>query len=418
MADLARGMSIRANPRNHVSAASSPWFRWIFIVYVFLVVLIPGSLWGFNPKYVAFLPVFIGAFVLRSRRGSSLKEILLLLGMLCMLILWSILPPLYGFTEAYSTAQHLKDFFVLFAGCWIIEVFISEGQISPIGFIRLVIYSVSTVAMLKLLAFAYAFVMGIPVWDLMATVSEATGRHLMSGDVRIEFVSDMLIANCIFCILCCRRPLKFSTSRTIFLLSLLLLSALLSFSRFFWAWTAAALALGWLVAKKEKYHIILAVILGAAVLYYAEPLSIIVDVRLNSAGTLDSDQVRQDQRVALTKFFMDAPIMGHGLGTFSTKVIREMDQPYGYELEMQALAGQIGVIGLGALAFLLAIYMRRLFRADTDALAYRCAIFALLVIVLASNFFNPYLTNSTSSLSFGMLMALADVDPEEGLLEL
>jgi len=115
---------------------------------------------------------------------------------------------------------------------------------------------------------------------------------------------------------------------------------------------------------------------------------------------------RDEQRGPLYKFAADAPILGHGLGTYTAEIIREPVSRYSYELQLVALVGQIGAVGTAIIALLVAYYYRGVFDLRRPVVQ-SVSVAILIAIWIESGFQNPWLASSSAGVTFGFLYALA-----------
>jgi hypothetical protein len=258
----------------------------------------------------------------------------------------------------------------------------------------------------------------------MNGIGDSFGIKLMSFELneaepgalgsRIMFTSDLLLAPTCFAAIAGRRILGFGRATMILLLLLYLISAVFSFSRFHWAYCAAAIVLGFLVAKGEKIMMMLVIstVVGCALSVPA--IWDILALRFASNVVTDSDAPRHTQIAALKTFFWNAPLLGHGWGTFPRDCIRSELLPYTYEVELLALFGQIGILGVLALLLLAVWYFKPLFNLRGSGTAYRMALLCLLAVFILGGLTNPMLLTSISSVSYGFVRVLGEVDPSLG----
>jgi hypothetical protein len=117
-------------------------------------------------------------------------------------------------------------------------------------------------------------------------------------------------------------------------------------------------------------------------------------LRFSNRFADSSDIERTIQKNVLKRFFIEAPVFGHGLGSYSTQSIRSFEFPYSYELHVLALFGQVGILGIvlftcsssKLLPKSVLIQARRAKLSDISGI--------LLICFLASGFFNPAITKN------------------------
>ena len=148
--------------------------------------------------------------------------------------------------------------------------------------------------------------------------------------------------------------------------------------------------------------------LSAAVVgYYFPVVALLIQLRFSQRVVDASDSERVLQSSALQRFFVDAPIFGHGLGSFTHAVIRQPDLPYNYEMQLVALSTQIGIVGMIFMTGLLINYYRKAFHFPRGTRAFQATVLLLLVTFLAGALFNPSVLSSIAAATFGLLFALA-----------
>jgi hypothetical protein len=384
----------------------------LFCLYIVLLTLLPsGSIFGVNVKMLVFIPLLILSINLSLAQKEGLQELTINIAIISTFLAWAMLSEFYPvFTLNMALVQY-KDVITTLIGCWFVRIFTLDDS-DRIAFIKLCLSTVLFGCFLKILMFCYSLYTGRPTHDVMDMIDRVFGVKLMSldfGDVgaRIEFISDTLLPICLFVILCLRNKLGIGRVRALAMVGLFLLSSVFTFSRFLWGYTVVGVVLGLLVARKDKMHILYFGAAAAAVIYFFDQISILITLRFSDKFVDSSDIERTIQKISLKRFFFDAPIFGHGLGSYSTQSIRAPEFPYSYELQVLALFGQLGIVGMGLLTGILLNYYRKAFSFKRGARSYQASVAILLICFLASGFFNPNILSSTAAVSFGLLFALA-----------
>ena len=392
-------------------------FPFLFSLYTALLVLLPsGNVFGVNIKVIAFLlllPVALYKWF-SSAPVSYVSTIRLLLPPL-LLSVWLLLSIFNGGSILLAFLQ-FKDVIVTLIGCWFASLYVNDES-NAIRYLRLVVYCVAITSLVKLVVLLYAIANGVPMSEIVGRISTLFGVHLMTidfdvpGEVggRFQFVSDILIPLSIFSLLCLRDRLRLSSIHTLVLNSLLLASAVFSFSRYLWMYCAVAACAGMLLAKKDKLLLLYVLIAVSVSILSFDYIQDLVILRFSDALAGVSDIERAVQTPALIKWFLDAPLMGHGMGSYTHEVIRSDELPYSYENQLLALCGQVGIVGLLAFTIMVLRYFRRLLTAHYKDRPYQLAVRVLVILFLAGGVFNPCLISSTASISFGALMALSNL---------
>ena len=397
-------------------------FDWTMGIFVFITVFLPGgSVYGVNfksPLYVALLPLAVHSMF---RRGlASPGRLALILALPSTLFIWVGIGIFYGFA-ASSSARQYADVMMTFVMCWLAFVFSSTGDRGRMRFLRLVLAAEVTTSIFKTGLIAYAVLRHIPTVELVATLSTVFGVNLMTMDLgamlgRVQFVSDALIPSCILIILRYRDRLQIGSLRASLTIMVLFASVAFSFSRYFWALTALAFLMGLALGKRDRFQVLVVALLGATVLLTLPTLAPLLQLRFSSDVAGDSDMVRTEQSVALTHFFEDAPVLGHGLGSYTNSVIRVIDgatnMNYSYEEQLLALCGQIGLVGIALLLLLGLYYYSDLWWRSELSARDRIGITVMIISWLSAGLYNPLLFHPIAGINYAVFGAMAGLRRE------
>ncbi len=390
----------------------------LLCVYVYLLILLPsGTILGVNVKIICFLLLlFPVAYHLIHRQATTLRHLSLLLLLPAALALWVILSQVYGFTLALAVSQY-REIMIMFASAWFAAVYFSGDDRAHVRFLQMVLHAEVTACVLKVLLLAYCTARGISVAQTVASISQYTGASLMSMDFesafgRIQFIADGLIPLCLYILLRYRTRLRVGFVSALLMFILLIVSMAFSFSRYLWGFTVVALLVGFLFGKKDRFYGILVGTVGIILSLSFPFLLALTQLRFSADIAGGSDEPRTLQTAALKRFFMDAPIFGHGFGSYTTVITRSNDLPYVYEVELFALAGQEGLIGLSFMGIVTLYYFRFIWfkntRGRSPRLDQQVCLTVLLVVWLAAGFLNPMLFSSAAAMSYATIKALAE----------
>lgn len=408
------------------SLSSARFYPWLVSFYTILLIALPtGNFFGLNVKMVAFIPLFFATlFRAIGQKANPYWMLSWLVGVPLYFCYWVFLGQAAQYDLSLAFTQY-RNLLITLAGCWFTFVYISEDRSRLLPFIRLVLWVVAAMSVLKVLVTAYCFLRGIPVSTIMNGIGNTFGIKLMSFELneadpdavgsRIMFTSDLLLAPCCFAAIALRRRLGFGRLGMFTLLLLYVTSVIFSFSRFHWAFCGLAIVLGFAVAKGEKWMLLLLVAAVVLSALFIPAFSGILALRFASNVVSDSDAPRHLQIAALSRFFWHAPLLGHGWGTYARDCIRSTDAPYSYEVELLALLGQIGILGVLSLFLLAGRYFKALFRWRENGVAFRMAALTLLATFIAGGITNPMLLTSISSVSYSLFLLLGELGPETAL---
>ena len=388
-------------------------FRGVLAVYLFMLVLLPsGSLLGVNVKVLCFLLLLPLAVQVAFARGQmTVTRLVRLLSIPAILLLWVFVSLLYGFEVTDALAQY-KDLLVTMITCWFAAVLCENDQMGTLFLLRSTVYAEVTASVLKLLLLGFAFARGIPVSALIELIHTIFKVQLMAFDFetalgRVQFISDNLIPIAIFAILCYRQVLGLRGGRALLMIFVLTLSDLFCFSRYLWVFTLLALVLGLLLGRKDRFQLALLSILAVLTLVSLPFLIVVIGLRFSTTVVNSSDADRIAQVAALRVFIADAPWVGHGLGSYTPRVIRSLEAPYSYEAQLLALFGQIGLVGVTYLSLLTISYFRRLWPNKERSGPRRAGLLLLLLGWFAGGFLNPSVISSAASVSYCAIFAMA-----------
>ena len=397
-------------------------FDYLFLLFVFVTIFLPsGTVFGINiklPLYAALLP--LAFFLLFKRRKTSPQELILLLGAPAVLAFWILVGQANGFALAGALRQY-TDIMLMWLLCWLAFLFCEKDVSRHVRFLRLIVSAELACASLKGAMVLYALLRGIPVVQVVEGVSHVFGVTLMTMDLgalfgRIQFVSDVLIPICIFLTLRHRDRLGFGTFRATFTVLVLAGSVVLGFSRFFWGFSVFAFVVGLLLGRRDRFQMVLFSTLILGTLLSLPVLFTLYQLRFSEAVAGSSDRDRVEQQQALRNFFLDAPIFGHGLGSFSHAVIRENENEagrYGYEMQLLALSGQLGILGIVLMSGFVIWCYRRLFWKRVMPIRNRIGLGGMLLFWLAAGLYNPMLLNAVAGVAYSSLATLVLLEGED-----
>ncbi len=396
-------------------------FDYLFHAYIFLTIfLLSGSIYGVNvymPMCLLIFPVAVYALFRRKRATPASLAITLLIP--TVLSLWVLLGLAFGFEFEGVKAQSAEILLTLF-NCWLIYVFSGRNPHQQWRFLRLVLASVLVSALFKSGIILYALTHNIPVPQMVQLLDKVFGSDLMTMDLgdlfgRIQFAADALIPVCIFLVLRHRDGMHLGSLRAAVSLLLLFASVLFSFSRYYWAFSALAFVLGLLLGKRDRFQAVVATLLGVTFLACLPALANLYELRFSEGVAGSSDMERTAQIPALEKFFLDSPLIGHGLGSYTTLLLRAAGAGrHNYEVQLLALLGQVGLLGVIGFVVLLFWYFDRLWWKSPLMLRDRLGVALLLFCWIAGGFSNPLLFNPIAAIVYAVLAHLAELEAYSG----
>ena len=387
-----------------------PFAIYSFLALLFVGLFLPsdGNHGMFAPKSLAFLfAAFFFLLYLLTRmqlKASQARGALITTVFVLFLSVWYLVgidqDPLVKSGQLDQFKVFLTTLFPAFAGWY----FVSEKLISYSKMLRTIIFTNFAYNILKTALMVMHVAGIINVW----TVMNRTGFRFMSmhilGDIgRIQTSVDIVTPFLMYFVLQSDSlGLKLSNRfKWIYGISALA-SVFLSFSRFliFAFFLSIVFHICTLPFFKQLKIWILAGLLTIAGIGAIGPDTVIqvVEKRFFSTDNTASDATRKDQISAMMRACDESPILGKGLGGYTTECIRDHELPHAYEVQWVAFLMQFGLIGL---PFLLTPLCLIAWNFITIPIT-RAKIGYLLLfgLWLFSGFTNPFLISLTSGIIY------------------
>ena len=373
------------------------------------IILPSGSIAGLNVKQILFVATLLAVSSRPYRYNLTKLTATNAIWFTALLFAWVPLAYLTGRSDGILPLLHFKDIAVTTATAFLVSLYISD-EYRRARFIRLVLYCVGVTSAIKAISFAYAAATGTSVIDIIHVINDVFDQNLVTLDdggvgARFQFVSDSLLPVALYALLAHKGRFGITAKTAVLLTILFAFSTVVSFSRFLWLYASVAVVLGMITTRLDRLKLVYLLLVGFTAAYFWDVLTVLYEWRTSDATVEFSDGLREEQRGALYKFVADAPIFGHGLGTYTAEVIREPVSMYAYELQLVALVGQIGAVGTAVLGLLVVYYFRGVFDFRRPPLQIGSAAI-LISIWIASGFQNPWLASSSAGITFGLLYSL------------
>jgi hypothetical protein len=387
----------------------------LFSTYIAVLILLPsGTIRGINFKILLFIPLIGLAAIEALKEKNGLSQILRGTIIIAAFAFWIFLAQIYEFYNISLSFSQYKDIVATLLGCWFVRLF-TKNIGDHEAFVKFCIYLTTFLGTAKIAIFVYALGTGNSISSILDFISRAFGVQLMTFDMadafgRIQFPSDTLIPCCLFAVFTLRRSLNISAITALLMAVILSASAIFSFSRFLWGCTVLSAALALLISKRDRVHWLYIALCMAITGYYGSILFPLIQLRFSQQVIDASDPIRVQQSSALKQFFLEAPLLGHGLGSFTNIVIREVDLPYNYEMQLVALFTQIGITGIIFLACLLVNYYKKAFTFSKGNRSFQFSVLILLATFIAGSLFNPSIISSIAAATFGFLFCLCSIE--------
>ncbi len=383
----------------------------LLLVLLFVAVWLPtGSIFALNVKTI-FFALYSLAFVFFLATNSSdwpTPPEQIFLGLFAAaLCFWSLIGILHGIPDVRQVFLQLKDIASTVLIAWFCIFFVRRRLLEPENITLAVVCAGAAVGLVKIGLVVATFVLHInPVLLIESVFGQAA---LVSGDIglgltRLGFPSDVVGGFSMFAVLCPTvSGIRLRRRHAALLIAPLLVSGLLSYSRYLWFVYFFAIVAASAIERRFKFLLFLVISVCAIGGVFYEALSPVLVARFSSEQTSDSDLVRIEQSQSLLQEIRDRPILGKGLGQYAPQTIRNQENRYSYELQWLSLLMQTGAIGIAAILVLLFVAARDLFLVQGRAKFWVAALF---VLWLLGSWTNPYLLSSFAGATFGMFMAM------------
>lgn len=388
---------------------------------IYLLVILPsGTLFHVNWKMLCFAAMLLPAiFRMTENRHLSARHVGWLLLTPTAFLFWVALSQFYGVSIGLALSEY-RDLLITLVSSWVIGVYVSHNEAARLRFLRTALNAEVAACVLKIGLLAFAVVRHVDVAEMVTTLGKITGTNFMGADFgeqsalgRIQFTADGLIPLCLFILLRFRERLRIGTGTSLIFFLLLFASLLFTFSRYFWGFAAVAFLLGLLIGKRDRFYWSLAAMLGLSILITLPTLAAIAKLRFSADVAGGSDDVRTLQIHALSRYFWQAPVLGHGYGSHPYEVTRSDTLPYVYEVQLLALAAQEGVVGLALMAAVALFYLSGLLPWNRPwrrgLISTQLSLIVLTIVWFAAGLFNPMLLTSAAAVSYGALKSMSEI---------
>lgn len=379
-------------------------FVFLFIVLLSVCYVLPsGSIAGLiNIKIIALSLSFAWLFSFKSKQTIFAACLFFIV-----LSPWLVLGVINGY--GYLSFSQFKDIYITFFIIFMTLLYVYNMQGDCRKLLSVFFVCAVFLAILKLTIYLFSIVSGNPVSFYIELISGFFGVKLMTLDVsnggvgRINFISDYSIPYFVFYLLKYGQSYTRSAAIRYFIVIFLIISAFASFSRFIWGMTILSILGAIFLSNLKQRLLIIILILFCIPFLMISDVSDALALRFSSEQVSSSDGIRNIQYQYLMEKFDSSPIIGNGFGSYVKEYIRSTDAMYSYELQMNALLMQMGVIGFVVLFFLVvSLHIKSFIKIKpiTDKL-----VFSLLFLSwLGSGIFNPVLFSSMGGVIFSFFL--------------
>lgn len=386
--------------------------RLFFLLLIFSITLLPsGTLGSFNFKVILFQICLISVTAYTLTRGRHLKKIVLNLSyyfvISVVLSFWWLLGAVNS--EEFASAQIVGILSTLFV-CLLCYASLELKIVKRATIGRAIISGAVLYCAIKIIVvclIALKIVSFVQFLRLMEFFNYIPVTQIIFGNViRIQLINDILSPFALAGILIYSRGSKKLDVLSIVGASILFISILLSYSRFTWLILFLVVLMYFFYHQfnMRKTSLVFILVLAGLTSYglFGESIGASLGNRFSNQLNEVSDTTRSDQIIGLLGMFDQSPVIGNGLGSYVKTVIRDVSQPYTYEVQWLSLLMQMGILGIFVLILAILPLYFRLFHYFTQKHFLMTSL--LLTVWVLSGFTNPYLTSSTAGLVFSFFI--------------
>jgi len=399
-----------AEQMNSDASPPRPFAATLLLLLLFTVVCLPtGSVFGLNVKTILFVIYslwFTWFVTTNSKQWPTPSEQIFLGIFVACLCFWGLIAIYHGEDDTGQILLELKDIASTVLIAWFCRFFLRRRLLRPESVIASVVSAAVTVGFLKLLLILAVLLFRI---DPVRLIESVFGQgSLVSGEIglgltRLAFSSDIVGSFALFAILCpdlsgIRLRRGFGAIGVV----MLLVSGLMSYSRYIWFTDLFALLAALVIQRRLKVLLLSAITVGIVAIASLDVIGPLFVQRFSSEQVSDSDLTRIEQSKALWDDIEARPILGKGIGQHAA-VIRNEQNRYSYELQWMSLLMQTGIVGIAAI-FVLIVAAARDLLAVRNPVKFWLA--GLYLLWLLGSWTNPYLISSFAGATFGMFLAI------------
>lgn len=375
------------------------------------IVLPTGSLFGINVKILS-LFIFLAGLLLKRKDNVITLTIVKLSPLIFFLLIWIALSiTVMNYDIEYLPSQS-KDIIVFFLMFYICSIYAGK-YCGYEHLIKKITTAIFIVGIMKVMILAFSFATGTPVSVIIRQMGALFGTAIMTFDVesssisRINFTSDSIIFICLF-YLFMKLFREGFTKKDYVVLAVICLSALVSMSRFQWATCALSVMVAlFLNLRKKKAFIVVCMMVVFSVSALSLPsVQEMIKTRFDQRVVAASDIERNLQKRAIYAKIDESPILGNGVGYYIPTMIRSYIAKYSYELQIQALVMQFGIIG--SLVIMLMILLPLAFTGRGMGVTTFLMYMGLCVVWISGALFNPVLFSSSAGAGMAALHAIGN----------
>jgi hypothetical protein len=390
-----------------------------------IALLLPaGSLFGAKLYFPVFMSCIflISLYIIKIGFSSihSRKVLISSILSLSFLLFWLFIGINQNEQDLAGITNQFKLFFMTIYTCYISLFLYYEKIIEFDSFIKKILLFCSIYCLLKVITSVLLLSNLLSIKSVIIFLDQILDfKDFLYGDTpnglpRFQFQNDTIIPFIIYFILNSESlEIKLNSVFKKLVLPVLIINVYVTFARYIWMITLAAILLSANIFEKlrKKYifrtYVVLMISISALVVLVIcnlDSISTIFVARFNSYEVVESDSIRSEQFNALFAEIIKYPIFGKGLGGYAPSYIREATYSYAYELQWISFLLQFGILGIAILLIHILYILGKLtlLLKNLKYLNLTLGTLILYVFWIFSGFTNPYLISPVSGFIFSL----------------
>lgn len=376
------------------------------------IILPSGSIYSINIKLILALVIFALAIYWISSSKTSIPFFVAPLALIAFLLFYFIIGSANNTPKEHSISQAIA-LFSLFSAIYLPLLITTKTNTPNKDLVLFITYTFAALCTFKI-ATEVLMLASTGLAETKKVFEEIFGVSFIGLDAglfyRIHLPSDYLAPPVLYALLKSNNAqLGITQRRKLFIISLIIASIIIAYSRFLWAFSLIAIIIAIATSSnfKTKANAIIAAAVTIIIITTAFGSSTykFFETRYLGEHAESSDHTRHEMLNALIDGINQKPLLGWGLGGSTPGYTNIEAIPWYYEIQWLGLTLQFGVIGI-VIIFSIAILpaLLALIPRPTKSMA---GLFSLYFIWLSLGFFNGFMLTSVGGIIFLTFITLA-----------
>ncbi|WP_413734312.1 O-antigen ligase family protein [Sodalis sp. RH21] len=390
-------------------------------IFIFLIVFLPsGTIGGLNIKILSMAMLIACMLISILSIGRLNKKSLLLIATFAISLIFVIINYITAtnssISKGYATAEGML-FITYFLSAAILLIAITENIIPKNSVIKTIVYSCVFYSTIKIIITAMSVVGLLSIYVVSDFIYQSYGIKPMLFPItdtfsRFQLANDYIVCFALFFMICKYDSFDFIGNKLKLILTyILIISVLISFSRYMILLLFIGLAIRVYSIRKVSLNGILSVLVILSIVIFGylsnmESINEAISLRFSSDANDVSDQTRSIQIDCLYKAFENRPLLGYGgLGDYSRQCPGPRDAEFSYEVQYLGFLFRFGFLQT---IFIALLYFSQFSIAKSGTFVKKGNIPSLIAFLcwMMIGFFNPYLVSGYASVIMVLCVCL------------